>query len=87
MIHYKNYAIVTPAKTGSVSVTQLLIAKFSRNEVNVSAIYDIKNDRAFRSHHQVHTNMTCLRDRSMDYIKALLVRNPYDRLISSFFYL
>lgn len=87
MIHYKNYAIVTPAKTGSVSVTQLLIEKFSRNQVTVSAIYRIENDRAFRSHHQVHTKMTCLRDRSMQYIKALLVRNPYDRLISSFFYL
>lgn len=87
MIYVNQLIFITPPKTGSSSLGFMLSENGLKNAfTSYVYFYDDKLLKHYQTQHHIHPS-TCLVLQNTPYRKILLVRNPYEKLISSFFFL
>jgi hypothetical protein len=73
MILYKNNLIITPPKCGTFTISGIL------DSLEAKFLYDKQDYNTMHQH--VHDYIVVPNKKVL-----MMVRNPYDRLVSSFFY-
>jgi hypothetical protein len=73
MILYKNNIVITPPKCGTFTISGIL------EPLNATFLYDQKDYNTMHQH--IHEHIVTPNKKVV-----MMVRNPYDRLVSSFFY-